>query len=73
MKSKAVKKAAKRVTAKQKPGRRPDPANVRVATRLTENERRHMQALAIHARRTDSAFIRELIVAHLEENPPPKE
>lgn len=73
MKKTTVKKAAKRVTeAKRKRGPKPDPASERMAFRLTLDEKGHLHTLAVNDRRTDSNYIREIVLKHLKENPPPE-
>lgn len=68
-----VKKAAKRVTSKLKPGPKPMDLTERMATRFTPTEKLHIEKLAFaDDRRTVSSYMRKVIVQHLQENPPPE-
>jgi hypothetical protein len=71
--TKKVKKNASRKTTKLKPGRRPDTASERMAFRVTPVEKLELQRLAIEANRTDSNYIRDVMLKHMASSAPPKE
>jgi hypothetical protein len=64
-----TKRAATKKTIARKPtlklGRRPDPATERMAFRLTLAEKKILHTRALETNRSDSSYIRDVVVKHL--------
>jgi hypothetical protein len=69
------KKAAKNASRKTSQGKlvkRLDPATERMAFRLSTAEKAHLQQLASSENRTDSNYIRDVMLKHFASVAPPK-
>jgi hypothetical protein len=67
-----VSKSAPRKVSKLKVVRRLDPATERMAFRLSPAEKIHLQQLASEVNRTDSNYIRDVMLKHLASVASPK-